>query len=77
MNIVFMRDIQNKSVILKINNNTLEAWRVKMRELEEMAKLTCLVRERTITAFISDWKPLIAFLLKREKSEIVIYGFDY
>lgn len=62
-----MSDTQSKSVIMKTNNNTLEEWRVKMRELGEMTKLTHLVRERTITAIIGDWEPLIVIFAEKRK----------
>lgn len=44
----------------------------KDEELVEMAKLTCLIREKATTTFISDWKPLMK---KEEKNEPMIYGF--
>ena len=48
--------------------HTMEEWLVKMMELAEMAKLTSLIREKTITMFTADWKPLIAFLPETEKN---------
>lgn len=44
-----------------------------MTELADMAKLTCLVREGSITTFICDWNPVMGFLLK---SEHMIYAFE-
>lgn len=46
---------------------TVEDWMIKQTELTEMAKLTSLVREKTIRAFLADWKPYMDFLLKEEK----------
>lgn len=38
---------------------------------------TCLIRERTMTTFISCWKLLMDFLLKEgEKMNLLIYGLD-
>lgn len=53
-----------------------QEWLAKMVERAEMAKLTCLLRERSITTFFSDWNPLMDFLLKKEGNELMIYGFD-
>lgn len=55
---------------------TMEEWLVKVTELAEVAKLTSLIRERTITTFISGWNILMDFLLKKEENKLVIYGFD-
>lgn len=35
----------------------MEEWIVKMMELAEIAKLTALVRGRTLSKFNDDWKP--------------------
>lgn len=49
-----------------------------MMELAEMAKLTSLIREKTISTYIADWKPLMDFLHKTEKkNKLMIYGFDH
>lgn len=52
---------------------------MKMTELAEMAIFTCFIREKTITAFVHDWKSFMDFLQKKEKSTCtVIYGIiDY
>ena len=55
---------------------TMEEWLVKLTDFAEMDKLTSLIRERTLSTFIDDWKPLMDFLHKNEKNELVIYGFD-
>lgn len=36
----------------------MEAWIVKIAELVEMAKLTCLIKEGPTNTFIKDWKPI-------------------
>lgn len=41
---------------------------MRMRELAEMARLTCLVRERLRITFISDWNHSF-FLAKRKKKK--------
>ena len=41
---------------------TMEEWMVKLMELAEMAKLTALIREKTLTNFMANWKPLLDFL---------------
>lgn len=53
---------------------TVEDWMIKLIELTEMAKLTSLVRGKTIRTFLTDWKPYMEFLLKEEKSELIISG---
>lgn len=35
-----------------------------LRDLAELAKLTSFVREKTLSIFISGWKPLMGFLIK-------------
>lgn len=50
---------------------------MKMMKLAEMAKLTSLIREKTVSTFITDWKPHILHK-SREKNKLMIYGFgDY
>lgn len=41
---------------------------MKMTELAEMAKLTCLIREETISSFIKDWNLFIDLLLNMDKN---------
>lgn len=48
----------------------------KMTEIAEMEKLICLPRESSTIIFVNNWKPLMGFLLKKEKNELVIYGID-
>lgn len=43
-------------------------------EVAEMTELTYLITERSTTIFISQWKPLMEFLLKN-KNERLIYMF--
>lgn len=38
---------------------TIEEQIVKLMELIEMVKLTVLIKEKTLTYFISPWKPLL------------------
>lgn len=45
---------------------TMGEWVVKMTEVSERAKLTCLIRDK-ISTFIKDWKPFMNFLLKMAK----------
>lgn len=45
--------------------STTEELLVEMTILAEMEKLIFLSREKTITAFISNWKSLMDFLLKK------------
>lgn len=45
---------------------TKEEWLMEMTELMEMAKLTCLITQRSTSAFISEWKPFMKFAGKRE-----------
>lgn len=52
----------------------MEEWLVKMLEVAEMTELTYLITERSTTIFISQWKPLMEFLLKN-KNERLIYIF--
>lgn len=47
-----------------------------MLGLTEMARLTSLIREKTITTFIDDWKPLIVFLHEIAKYELMMCDFD-
>lgn len=56
----------------KLEIPTTEEWIVKITELAEMAKLTYVVRDKTMCTFIRDWK----LFAKNEKSELVIYGFS-
>lgn len=48
---------------------------MKMTERTEMARSTCLFKEGTITTFIKDWKTFQEFLLKMDKTELMILGF--
>lgn len=43
-------------------------------EIAEMIKLMYLIREKSRITFISNWKSLMVFLLKKEKNPM-IYGF--
>lgn len=43
----------------------MEEWIVKVTELTEMAKITCLVRVKTISTFIKDWKHFMKVGKKR------------
>lgn len=45
---------------------------MKVSKLAEMAKLTNLIREKTVIIFIADWKPRMDFLLK--KGKMINYG---
>lgn len=49
----------------------MEEWLVEMMELAEMAKMTSLIREKTIFTFI-----LHTFCVKQEKKEFMLCGFD-
>lgn len=53
--------------------SAMEEWLVKMTKSEEMAKFTCLVQKKIITAFVSYWKPFTDFA--GNVKELVIYGF--
>lgn len=46
---------------------TMEGYLVKMIELAEMARMICLIRERTMSSFITDWKPLMEFFAVEKK----------
>lgn len=48
----------------------MEECTVKMVELSEMAKLTCLIREGTTATFIKDWKTLYGHLIKMRQKWI-------
>lgn len=50
-----------------------EKWLVKMTELAEMAQLTCLTRENTVSKFIRTFW-VCDFLSKKRKC--MIYGFN-
>lgn len=52
----------------------MEEWLVKM-ELDEKVSLTSLIRENILSTFIADWKTLMGFWYKTDKSEFIIYGF--
>lgn len=41
----------------------MEAWIVKMAELVDMAKLTCLIKEGHTNTFIKYWKPIRGVVL--------------
>lgn len=45
---------------------------VTVMKLAETAKLTSLIREKTLPKFIVIWKPLIDFLHKMGKNELTI-----
>ena len=55
---------------------SMEDWMIKLMELAQMAKLTALIRENTVTGFVSIWKPLLDYLLVMQKNEVLILGFD-
>lgn len=46
---------------------TTEDWLLKMMEFAKMAKLTTLIREKTLSTFTSNWKLLIHFLCEMKK----------
>lgn len=41
---------------------TVEQWTVKLMELVKIVKLTALIKEKSLTNFISTWKTLLDFL---------------
>lgn len=45
-------------------------------KMSEMAKLTCLVRDKIGSTLLKGRKFFMDCLLKTEKSEVTIYGFD-
>uniref|UniRef100_A0A2D4J5R1 Uncharacterized protein n=1 Tax=Micrurus lemniscatus lemniscatus TaxID=129467 RepID=A0A2D4J5R1_MICLE len=49
---------------------TMKKRLVKMMELAEVAKLTSLIREKSIVAYIADWKFLMDFLCNTEKMNL-------
>lgn len=55
---------------------TMEEWLMKMTEWTEMATFTCLIRKRAIATFISDWKHLIYFLLKRTSETLWVWWLE-
>ena len=54
---------------------TVEDWIVKLMDLSQMAKLTALIREHSVSAFILTWQPLLDYLLAIEKNDVLILGF--
>lgn len=44
---------------------TVEEWLMKMAELVEIARLTCMIREKTILILTGDWKPFVDFIYKK------------
>lgn len=54
----------------------MEEWIVRMSEQAKMAKLTCLIKGKTTSTFTKALKFFMVFLLKIEKSEVMIYEFD-
>ena len=54
----------------------VEDWIIKLMDLAHMAKLTVLIREHSISGFISAWQPLLEYLLVLEKNEVLILGFS-
>lgn len=49
---------------------------MNLKKFPEINKLTTLVREKTLSTIIGDWKSLMDCLYKNGKNELVIYGFD-
>lgn len=56
------------SKVKMFDTTTMEEWLIKMLELTELAKITSLVREKTIFIFMDDWKSLTDFLHEIEKN---------
>lgn len=48
----------------------MEEWMVNMMKLAKIAKLIALVRDKTLSKFNVDWKPLTDFLCETEKTEV-------
>lgn len=48
-----------------------EEWSAKEVELAETAKLTSLIRGKTISTFMAGWKPIINFLPETEKDVLL------
>lgn len=55
--------------------HTTEKWMGKVMEIEEMAKLTDLIRENKISSFVSSWKLLMDIELEIEKKWTFDIGF--
>lgn len=59
-----------KAAVQKLKSSviaTIEKWIMKMMELVEVAKLTSLVREKILSTFIANWKPLMDFTHETKK----------
>lgn len=54
----------------------MEEWMMKMMDIAEMAKLTALIRDQTLSKFNADWKSSLTFLHETEKNEFIIHNFD-
>ena len=54
----------------------VEDWIVKLMDLAQMAKLTVLIREHSVSGFISTWQLLLEYLLVIEKNEVLTLGFS-
>lgn len=65
----------NITICAIIERPKAEQWMMNMTELAKVAKLICLITERSTTIFISNWKPLMDIFLKKDKNEVVIDEF--
>lgn len=58
----------------------MEEWMVKLIELADIAKLTTLIKEETLSNFLYKWKPLWDFFLETnpppKKNVTLTFGFD-
>lgn len=50
----------------------MEEWLIKLMELSEMVKMT---KEKTLSYFNANWKPLLNFGHETEKYKIMMYRF--
>lgn len=50
----------------------MEEWQLKLMELADMAS----IKEKTISSFVSTWKPIFFFIETEKNYEILVLGFD-
>lgn len=54
----------------------MKEWILKLMELTEMAKLTALLTDSSLTTFHVIWRPLLDFLQDKEKNQLLNLGFE-
>lgn len=65
--------------VIKFNTQipTNEESIVKLMELALIAKLSTLIKDKSLPSFLTIWGPFLDFMLEKDINEVLNLGFDH